>query len=513
MRNDAGPIFKPALLIAAGRGIALAVTFLVPLIFARLLTAAQFGTYKLIFLIHATVYGIGLGLAESLFYFVPGEPDKAGRHVANSLLLLGGIGTAGWITLTLGREQIARWFGNPEFTALAPLIGAYVAVTLASAPLEVVLIARGRTQWAAAAYALSDIVRTIFLLVPIVLSRRLDLLVAGSIAFGALRLAATFVFFLREFCNGLRPDLTFLWKLLLYAGPLQLAVALQVLQTNLHQYVVSFSFDAATFAQYAVGCMHIPIFDLLAGSVLSVMMVRMSESFKHGQREVGLQIWANTTRRLALVFFPIIVLLAVVSSDLITMLFTDAYQTSVPLFRIWLLMYLLATFQPHGVFRACGDTRFLALQNFIKLMLAAFLLFSLVSAFGVSGAVWAAVLAVFAGKCILLVRLKHLNGFMASEVLPWRSLAWIAAASLLAAVPAVALDRYIEPRALRLFAVTGSYLFVYTAVAWPLVSRVEGCSVSSLFKKFLPSCSAVPAAQSEQEQERWPQVKHEAVER
>src|SRR5215831_1633426 len=135
MRTAADPIFKPALFIAVGRGIALAATFLIPLIFARVLTATQFGTYKQIFLIHATVYGIGLGLAESLFYLVPGEPDKAGRYVANSVFLLGGAGIAGWMILAIGREQISRWFNNPEFRTIAPLIGVYVAITLASAPL------------------------------------------------------------------------------------------------------------------------------------------------------------------------------------------------------------------------------------------------------------------------------------------------------------------------------------------------------------------------------------------
>ena len=54
MRSTGDSIFRPALFIAAGRGIALAITFLIPLIFARVLTAAQFGTYKQIFLIHAT---------------------------------------------------------------------------------------------------------------------------------------------------------------------------------------------------------------------------------------------------------------------------------------------------------------------------------------------------------------------------------------------------------------------------------------------------------------------------
>src|SRR5215831_12252364 len=118
MRTAADPIFKPALFIAAGRGIALAITFLIPLIFARVLTPAQFGTYKQIFLIHATIYGIGLGLAESLFYFVPQEQAAAGKYVANAIILLAGLGVAGWIALVFLAPQLAAWFHNSELSGL-----------------------------------------------------------------------------------------------------------------------------------------------------------------------------------------------------------------------------------------------------------------------------------------------------------------------------------------------------------------------------------------------------------
>ena len=490
MRGTMNSIFRPALVIAAGRGIALAITFVVPLIFARLLTQAQFGTYKQIFLIHATVYGIGLGLAESLFYFLPREPDRTGRYVGNSIALLSATGIAGCLTLTIAREQVAAWFNNADFAALAPLIGLYVAVTLASAPLEIVMIARGCNRWAATTYAISDILRALFLLVPVMISPRMDLLLAGSIVFGSLRLAFALGFFRHEFSNELRPDFACLWKQLLYAGPLQMAVALQVLQVNLHQYVVSYSFDAATFARYAIGCVHIPVFDLLAGSVLSVMMVQMTEGLKQGRKDLVLQIWSKTTRQLAFVFFPFIALLAVISTDLITALFTDAYRPSVPLFRIWLLSYFFVTFQPHGVLRACGDTRFLALQNLVKLVLVAVLIVPMISMFGVAGADWAAVLAAFGGKCILLARVKQLNGVTSSQVLPWRSLAGIAAASLLAAIPAIVVGHNIESRMLRMFSVSGSYLLIYAAITAPFIWREEVCSVSYVLKRLLPGKSS-----------------------
>jgi O-antigen/teichoic acid export membrane protein len=480
--------FKPALVIAAGRAIALAVTFFIPIVFARVLSPAQFGTYKEIFLIHATVYSIGLGLAEGLFYFLPKEPEGAGKYVANVLVLLSGIGILGFAGLTIARQDIARWFNNPDFNTFAPLIGCYLMLTLASAPLEVVMIARGRNGSAAAAYAVSDLVRGFFLLIPVWLWPSMTILLAGGIAFALMRVAGTIWYLNQEFSTQLRPDYTCLREYFGYTLALQVAVALQVLQGNLSQYVVSLRFDAPTFAQYAVGCMHLPIFDLVAGSVLNVMMVDMGVSATQGAHQHVVQIWSDTTRKLALIFFPILVLLFVVSGDLIPFLFSERYGPSVPLFRIWLISYLLITFQPHGVLRVYADTRFLALQNVIKLAVVAVLIGPMIAMFGVSGAVTTAVLGVFVGKCILMIRMKHLIHLSMQDLLPWRSLFGIAALSMIATAPVLAAAHMIHASAVpRLFSAGAIYALIYLVCMWQFILRKEEtCAILSPLKKFLP---------------------------
>src|SRR5262249_19814242 len=150
-------------------------------------------------------------------------------------------------------------------------------------------------------YAASDFVRGTLMLVPILIWRRLDVLLIGSIAFAALRLVNGLMYFVREFGKELSPDITCLKRQLLYSVPLQMAVALQILQGNFHQYVVSLRFDAASFASYAVGCVHIPLFDVMAGSVCNIMMVQMGERLKEGRSDAILEIWSDTTQKLALV--------------------------------------------------------------------------------------------------------------------------------------------------------------------------------------------------------------------
>src|SRR5687767_9354011 len=79
----------PAFLLVAGRTVGLIVTFLIGPIFARLFSLEEIGTYKAFFLVYVTMYGLAqLGMAESLYYFVPRGAANVGRYVCNAALTL-----------------------------------------------------------------------------------------------------------------------------------------------------------------------------------------------------------------------------------------------------------------------------------------------------------------------------------------------------------------------------------------------------------------------------------------
>src|SRR3989442_11745481 len=99
---------KPTVVLMSGRLAGIVVAFAIPVVLARVLDQSAFGTYKQLFLICATLYGIAqLGMAESLFYFLPANPAKAGGYALNSLLVLAGAGTACFAALWLGPPPLA----------------------------------------------------------------------------------------------------------------------------------------------------------------------------------------------------------------------------------------------------------------------------------------------------------------------------------------------------------------------------------------------------------------------
>jgi len=457
---------KPTAVLMSGRLAGVVVAFAIPVVLARVLDQSAFGTYKQLFLIFATLYGIGqLGMAESLFYFLPARPERSGRYALNSFVVLAGAGALCLATLWAGRNLIAGWFGNRDLATGLPWIGLYLGLMLASALLEIIQVARKRFTGAALTYAASDVGRTALCLLPVLLAPRLESVLIGGAAFAALRFGATWLVLNREFAADLRPDRSLLRQQIAYAMPFELAVLFEILQANLHQYAVSLHFDAATFAIYSVGCLQVPLVDLVAGTTCNVMMVKMGEDIQAGRRGDALAEWHGTVRKLALVFFPLVGVLLVNARDLIVFLFTARYAASVPIFMVWTASFLLLSLPVDGVMRVFADTRFLFLLGATKLLIIVACVHWFLAQFGLLGGVFVSMLAVLVGKTLALARVKrHLNAGV-TGLLPWASLAAIFAAALAAGLPALLVKESLALPPLASMLLSGLiYLLAYAAL-------------------------------------------------
>jgi O-antigen/teichoic acid export membrane protein len=435
---------QPALLLAAGRAVGCAAAFAVPLVLARVLTQAEFGSYKQAFLIFGTLFGLAqLGMAESLYYFIPRSSRDAGRLIANSLVALAVAGLGCLALLVAFGARIARWLSNPELTELMVPLGLLVTLMLVSALLEIVMVSRKQHRAAALAYAGSDIVRTLCLIVSAVAFGTVYGIVIGAVLLAALRVGAMLVWLWREFGSELRLDIAVGVQQLAYALPFALAVGIEVVQINYHQYVVASHFDAAIFAIYAVGCTQIPVVDLITSSVGNVMMVRMAEDTSAGQRHAALSLWHQSVSQLALLIFPLVVFLLVAAREIILTLYTAAYVASVPIFMLWSLVLLPSVFAIDSVLRVHAQTRFLLWMNVVRLTLVAVSIGWFLSVFGLYGAVLVTLVSTVLVRGAGIVRMARLLGVSVSEVLPWSRLAGIALVAIVAAAPAYWVTREI----------------------------------------------------------------------
>jgi len=455
--------FRPAVLLMAGRGLASIATLLIPVTLVRVFDQAEYGTYKQLFLVFTTLYSVALvGLSDSLYYFVPRDPGKSGRYVANAVFGLTLAGILCLIALDQARFLIAGWMKNEALSEHLVSIGVFLLFTLVATVLEISLIARKRYTRASAAYVVSDVVRALCFILPVLFRPSLHWLMLWAVIFSATRLLAALALLRREFGGDFRLDPGIAPGQLAYALPFALYVLVEILQSTWHQYAVSWTFDAATFAIYSVGCFQVPFVDFLATPASSVMMVRMSEEMREGRPRQALAIWLDITRKLALIFFPLVAFLVASSREIITFLFTDLYSASAPIFALWVLSIALSAVQTDGVMRVHAQIGFLFRVNLLRLALVVILMQPLMATFGLKGPVLVTLLAMGVAKGLHLFRMRQVMGLKAGELLPWPSLGAIASVSVMA-VPTVVAVRalFSGPRLVALLAEGAAYVLVY----------------------------------------------------
>lgn len=432
MKKDV--LFKPMLQLAAGRALGFVSTFLIPVVLVRMLDQSEFGTYKQLFLVYATLFGIApLGMAECLYYFIPLDRAHAGRFAANSVLALIASGSVALLCLLLGSGVLADSMANPAFRQHAFLLGLFVSLTMMSAVTEIVMITQNRHRLSAAVYTASDALRALCLVVPAAIWRDVHAVMAGAVAFSVVRAIGTIGYLRYEFGPELRPELPLLRKQLAYALPFAAAVTLEIAQGSLHQFVVAHRFDTSTFAIYSVGCLQIPLVDFVATGAGSVLMVKMGERSAPSEHAARLELWHEAVRKLAMLLLPLVALLLVAGRELIIFLFTKRFAASVPVFLVFSLTIAFASLPTDSALRSYGETGVLFTMNVIRLVVVGPSVLPLLASFGLMGAALSMVLGTVAVKTYALFRLRALLGVGVRRLLPYRDLGTTCAIALASA--------------------------------------------------------------------------------
>ncbi|HEY4883896.1 MAG TPA: oligosaccharide flippase family protein [Myxococcales bacterium] len=457
--RQAGPLML-------GRGGATALGVALPLILTRLLPQAEFGTYKQVWLVVTTAYFVlQLGLAQSLYYFIPRKDGRERIWLTHASVLLLALGGACAVALYGARFAIAGQFANPELAEFGLSMALITMLMVASAPLEISLTAEGRVRTAAWVIFLSDAVRVAGSAVPLLLGMGLRGFFWAYVLHGAVRFGLQCWFFFRRGPPSI--DRKLLGEQLAYALPFGAAVLLDIPQRTFHQWAVGWSVSAATFAIYAQGCFQLPIINLLYGPISDILQVRFAENAEPRQR---LHLFHEANLRLAAVFFPLTAGLVAAGSLFVPALFTHLYDASVPIFQVAIAMTPFAALPLDGVLRAVGRTRWLFRLFFWRLLLTIPAVLIGLKLFGLIGAIAGHSLAESAMRIAMLERVRKELQATWREVLPWDQLAVLSVASLVACVPVLMISRLAAagPRPFAALCAAGAlYCAVYlTAIAF-----------------------------------------------
>jgi O-antigen/teichoic acid export membrane protein len=386
-----------------------------PLVLARRLSLNEFGNYKQLFLLLTSAANLlPLGMNMSTFYFLPRakDTDEKGRVVFGILLYYAVITGIAGACFVISPSLVTSLFHSEALGRIGRLIGVTIIFYVTSLLFESIAVANGESQIGAAVIVGSNLLRTTVILTTAVVWGHVEAIAWGTLGFSILQsgllvtyLESRFPGFWHSFdWHHIRDQLS-------YAIPLGAAGFLWSLQTDLHNYFVSHQFGPAMFAIYAQGIFQLPLIGILADSVASVLIPRVSALQKHDGRREIVDLTVKVMRSLSLAYFPIFAFLLVMAREVVIFLFTTKFLASVPIFRVNLLFLPLSVVMVDPVMRAYKEQRFWMLKvNVIVLIVLVVTLQLGISSFGLIGTISCVVGVQYLSRFALLAHVgKFLN--------------------------------------------------------------------------------------------------------
>jgi O-antigen/teichoic acid export membrane protein len=413
------------------RIVAFVFLFMIPLVLARVFSIEEFGHYKQLFLIHETLWMcLSLGLSASLYYFIPLYLREWRAYVYQTLFLVACLGIAGAGGLVVFRSQVASLLNSPDIEPYLPYLAMYTGISLVTSNLENIMVILKQSRLVALTTVLSDFLRALLMIGAAVWTHSMLLLVLAALIWMICRLIMLLVY-LRALGVSwwVRLDQARVREQVRYSIPFGLAIIAGTLADSMHQYVVSYVFNPTIFAIYAVGCFQIPVVEIIFGSVSDVALVRLAELQKDGQHDERVKIIGDSVVKVCLLLLPLYVWLTVNARSVIVLLFTERFEASADIFRVYLTVILLLAFQLDYVPRVFADTRFIFRLYIMRLMMTGLFLALLVTPLGVLGAALATVLASGITRVLMTLRVKFLLKVTLFQLLPWNQLGKISLSS------------------------------------------------------------------------------------
>lgn len=175
--------------------------------------------------------------------------------------------------------------------------------------------------------------------------------------------------------------------------------------------------DPGYFALYRYGARELPFSNILAATLGTVFIQYIAETGSTSFPELKHRI-----RRMAHVFFPVTILLMMLTEPLYEWVFSTHFAESAPVFRIYLFILVSRLVITSPLFTAYKHTRPIMWIGFLELIINAGLSLWWVNLWGISGVAWATIVAFTFEKVAHLWWLHKRLGIQPGDFVPIREI-------------------------------------------------------------------------------------------
>ncbi|HEV2441138.1 MAG TPA: oligosaccharide flippase family protein [Steroidobacteraceae bacterium] len=433
---------KAAILII-GNACKYAVGFILPMVLVRYLSQYDYGTYQQLSLVaNFCTTMMVLGLPTSVYYFYHHRADRVGGRatlVAQTAALLLVAGAVTGLVVALASSRLASRMDDPALRHLLPLYACYIGMYIAGEHFTSVFISQNRYVSATAVELGETVFRVVALVTLLSLGFGLQAIVELFVVYAAVRLLGRTLWLCRGRDSMLRASRSavFARTQLAYSLPLAATMGVGVIGGMLDRAIVAVVFTPAVYAIYSVGALEIPLDSIFQASVLNVLRASLPALIGEGRIDEVVRIWRDSVRKLALIVVPCFIFLQFFSERFITTLFTQRYEESVHVFRIYLFLLPLHALVLSVVPQVFGRTRLNFYVAAVGVSSNVALSFLLLRVLGILGPATAMVFSSYLTATLYFVVAIRLVKAGPRRLLPLAALGRTTVAAAMSGVPAL----------------------------------------------------------------------------
>lgn len=359
--NSNSSNFNQALWLGMGQLGTFALTFIGAAILSRYLSKEDYGTYRQILYVYATMMSIfTVGLPTVFSYFIPRLNISQQKTLVNSLnrmfLLLGALFS---IALYLLSSPIAELLKNPELAIGLRIFSPFPFFTLPTLGVEGIYTALRKTKMVTFYQIFSRAIMLLFMVLPVVLFNA-DYIFA-IIGWGV----ASFLTFLLAMYMKRMPYVKIeaelipnMYKTIFdYSLPLMGAFIAGFFISSADQFFISRYYGTEAFAEYSNGCLSIPIVAIIAMSIKKVLLPIFSKADIDGKINDATQIYVSAVNKSINLVFPIIIYAIFFAKEIMIIIYGKNYAASGSYMRYYLIRDFLEVLPYFSVFLALGMSR------------------------------------------------------------------------------------------------------------------------------------------------------------
>lgn len=409
-------ILGDSLLLSVVQVVTITAGMVQTMVLARTLTKELYGTFSQTLLVHFFIAPLlSLGLGGSINYFFNKTDDRGDREKAiNTIFLLTIIaGIIGAIALIGTRKPIAGFFSNPELIPLIVYISIRPLLTNLIALYQPLYISLGFTKIIAIRNLLVSVFQVLFIVLVSLYIKNLVALVLVFLLLDTLQLIVFSQFLSRNYSpiKVLNFDRSLLKPILQFSLPMLFSALLGTISINFDKLLIGRMMSTEDFALYSNMAKELPL-SFIVASVTTVITPHIIKYLHNGERNKFKELWSDYLEIGYSITWTLIIGLFVVSSEVITILYSTAYLDSVGMlvFRLYLIVAAFRFTYFGMIPSALGKTKLILLYTTISILTNVALNYPFFLSFGMIGPAIATIISMFLSAALYFIHsLKLVN--------------------------------------------------------------------------------------------------------